>query len=128
MKEKLIAGKNQNNQGVSKLRRAQFYENLTKEQYTGAVPKDITTQGASPDTLNPLLNTQRLKSRLQLIEAYRYKHGVMYARWPHFVMQKVGSNLWRYKFNYAVKGLAAFMLYQEYANWKYMDSVAILSL
>ena len=69
---------------------------------------------SSRDTLNPLLNTNTLKTRLEMIEAYKYKHGKMYARWPHYFMQRVSQNLWRYKFNYAVKGFAAFLVFQEH--------------
>lgn len=82
----------------------------------------------SRDTLNPLLNTQKLKDRLETIEHYRYKHGKMYARWPHYVLDKMGRHLYRYKFNYAVKGFAAFLILQEYSQYKHMNSVAILSV
>ena len=86
---------------------------MTKEQYAGVIPRKISILTTSRDTLNPLLNTERLRSRLEDIEMYKYKHGKMYARWPHFAMEKVGRTLWRYKFNYAVKGFAFFVFYHE---------------
>ena len=83
---------------------------------------------SSRDTLNPLLNTETLMGRLTAIEYYKYRHGVMYARWPHFVLKKMGNTLWRYKVNYAVKGFAAYLVYSEYRQFKHMDEMAILTL
>ena len=79
----------------------------------------------SRDTLNPLLNTDRLRTRLDAIELYRHRHGELYARWPHFVMTRMGQHLYRYKFNYAVKGFAAFLVFQEYQEYKQYCSKAI---
>ena len=74
-----------------------------------------------------MLNAKRLQQRLAAIEHYKHKHGLLYARWPHFVMQKMGNNLWRYKFNYAVKGVAAYIVYQEYANYQHLASKTIMT-
>ena len=128
MKDKLVAGRNETAQGLTKFTQAQFYDNLTKEQYAGVVPRNMNYLSSSRDTLNPLLNAQKLKTRLQMIEYYRYRHGEMYARWPHFFMSRVAQRLWRYKLNYAVKGFAAFMVYQEYENYRHMSNVAILTI
>ena len=51
-------------------------ENLTSEQYTGVMPRQINALSVSKDTLNPLLNTTILKQRLSAIEYYNTLHGV----------------------------------------------------
>ena len=88
-------------------------ENLTKEQYSGLVPTKLNGLSASRDTLNPLLNAKLLKQRLAAIEHYQMQHGIQYARWPHFFLSRVGSHMYKYKFNYALKGFAAYLLYRE---------------
>ena len=47
-------------------------ENLTSEQYSGVVPRQINALSVSRDTLNPLLNTTILKQRLNMIEHYKH--------------------------------------------------------
>lgn len=91
------------------------------------MPRKLSMFSASRDTLNPLLNTHRLRARLELIEHYRLKHGEFYARWPHFALKRLGANVWRYKCNYAVKAFAAFLVCQEYAQYKHLSSVAIVT-
>ena len=127
LRERLIAGRNEQVNGLQKFTQAQFYDNLTKEQYAGVVPRKFNMFSSSRDTLNPLLNTHRLKARLALIDYYNQKHGVQYARWPAFALQKLGANVWRYKANYAVKAFAAFLVYQEYQQYKHLSDVAIMS-
>ena len=48
-----------------------FVENLTSEQYTGVLPRQINALSVSRDTLNPLLNTNILKQRLTAIDYYK---------------------------------------------------------
>lgn len=127
LREKLIAGKNEQVGGLQKFRQAQFYENLTKEQYTGVVPRKLNIFSASRDTMNPYLNTQRLKNRLEAIEHYRHKHGQLYARWPHFAMQRLGNHLFRYKVNYGIKAFAAYLAYQEYAEYRHLSQMTIMT-
>lgn len=101
---------------------------MTKEQYSGVIPRSLNMFSASRDSLNPLLNTERLKQRLDAIEYYKYKHGQVYSRWPHYALGKAGRHLMRYKFNYAVKGFAAYLLYSDYQQYKHLSSIAIMSL
>ena len=100
---------------------------MTKEQYTGVVPTKINALSASRDTLNPLLNAEILKKRLALIEHYKMQHGIQYARWPHFYLGRVGQHLYKYKFNYALKGFAAYLLYRDVQNYRYWNETAVLS-
>jgi len=91
-------------------------DNLTTEQYSGVVPRQINALNVSRDSLNPLLNTTILKQRLLDIEHYKYLNGHLYARWPHYAMKNAGRYMWRYKINLAVKGAAAYMTYREINN------------
>ena len=61
LRNKLIAGKNEHSGGYQKFATAQFYENLTAEQYSGVVPRQINALSVSKDTLNPMLNANVLK-------------------------------------------------------------------
>ena len=88
-------------------------ENLTREQFTGVVPSRLNGLSHSRDTLNPLLNAEVLKERLMMIEHYKNQHGVQYARWPHYYLSRVGSRLYKYKFSYALKGFAAYLIYRD---------------
>lgn len=81
----------------------------------------------SKDSLNPRMNARTLKNRLAVIEHYRYRFGVEHAHWPHFMMGRTGNKLYKYKFNYAVKGLAAFMLVKAVADYKHINERAFLS-
>jgi hypothetical protein len=102
---------------------------LTKEQYAGVakVPK-LGLLSTSRDALNPLLNTETLKNRLFVIQHYKYLHGVEFAHWPHFVLANIGRHLMKYKFNYAVKGFAAFLLYRAVSEYRHYNSRAFLTM
>ena len=104
-------------------------ENLTKEQYNNKslVPRNTNALSISRDTLNPQLNAAILKQRLQEIEFYKYRFGVEIHRWPHFLMQRVGKHVYKYKGNYLVKGLAAYMVYSDVQHYRYMRTQAFLS-
>ena len=102
-------------------------ENLTSEQYSGVVPRQINALTVSRDTLNPLLNTTILKQRLATIEHYKHLHGEMYARWPHYWMGRTANTLWKYKFNYAVKGFAAYMVFREVQNYRNLKEKTVMS-
>ena len=105
-----------------------YLENLTNEQYSGIVPRSINALSASRDTLNPLLNTTVLKNRLADIEHFKYLHGEKYARWPAFWMANAGRHLWKYKFNYAVKGFAAYLVFREIQQYNNLREKSILTL
>ena len=92
------------------------------------MPRSINALSASRDTLNPLLNTTILKNRLADIEHYKYLHGEKYARWPAYFMANVGRHLWKYKFNYAVKGFAAYLVYREIQQQNNLKEKSILTL
>ena len=105
-----------------------YIENLTNEQYSGIVPRSINALSASRDTLNPLLNTTVLKNRLKDIEYYKFIHGEKYARWPAYFMANTGRHLWKYKFNYAIKGFAAYLVVREIQQYNNLKEKSILSL
>ena len=127
-KNKLIAGKNESQGGYQKFASAQFYENLTNEAYTGVQPKSFNQLSTSRDTLNPLLNVETLRNRLAVIEHYKLLRGEQHTFWPHYGLTNVARHLNRYKFNYAVKAFAAYIVYRDYVNYQHMNSRAFLSL
>ena len=102
-------------------------ENLTSEQYSGVVPRQINALSVSRDTLNPLLNTTILKERLTMIEHFKNLHGEKYAHWPHYWMGRHASQLWKYKFNYAVKGFAAYMVFREVQQYRNLSAKTVMS-
>ena len=103
-------------------------ENLTSEQYSGVLPRQINALSVSKDTLNPLLNTQVLKQRLNAIEYYKTLHGAQYARWPHFFMKNCANYAWRYKGNLAVKGFLAYMLFAEVQNHRNLNEKTVMTI
>ena len=123
-----MAGKNEQHQGYQKFASAQFYENLTKEQYSGKLSRGINALSASRDTLNPMLNAKTLKDRLTAIEYYKYQHGVEHARWPHFFMTNCARHLNRYKFNYGIKAFGAYVVYREYSNYRRIENTQFTSI
>lgn len=82
---------------------------------------------ASRDTLNPKLNTANLQHRLELINYYKYRNGVEMANWPHFAMKRLINHTMRYKFNYAIKGFAAYLMYRDIAQYRHMKATSYLS-
>ena len=91
------------------------------------MPRQVNALSVSRDTLNPLLNTTILKQRLAAIEHYNMLHGPQYARWPHYFMGQTAAKLWKYKFNYAVKGAAAYMLYREIQNYRNLNEKTVMT-
>ena len=103
-------------------------ENLTSEQYTGVVPRQINALSVSRDTLNPLLNANVLKQRLGAIDYYSNLHGPRYMYWPHYFMRSTAQMMWRYKFNFAVKGFCAFMLYREVNQYRNLNEKTVMTI
>lgn len=89
-------------------------ENLTSEQYAGAYRPKLSIFSATRDALNPKVNTTKLRNRLWVIDHYRYRYGAHHTFWLHAAMRKYGTHLWKYKVNYGVKALAAFLVYNSY--------------
>ena len=102
-------------------------DNLTKEQFSGVTKRPGGVLSASRDTLNPLLNTQTLKNRLAVIEHFKTQAG-QHAYWPHYAMTNVARHLLKYKFNYAVKGFAAYVVYRDIANYNHLNQRTFLTI
>ncbi len=106
-----------------------FAENLTKEQYSAAAKQPKTgLLSVSRDALNPMLNTETLRNRLAVIQHYKFQHGAEFAYWPHFFMRNVATHLMKYKFNYAVKGFAAYLVYRSVADYRHHNQRMFLNL
>ena len=130
LQNKLLRVQHGKYESMDKLQKAKFYQNLTKEQYTGtdsAANSTVSMLSVSRDSLNPKLNAQTLQRRLAVIEHYRYRFGVEQAHWPHFMMGRTFNALWKYKFNYAVKGMAALALFSAVQDFRNVNSKAFLT-
>lgn len=91
------------------------------------MPRQVNALSVSRDSLNPMLNTTILKNRLAAIEYYKTLHGPKYARWPHFFMAQTANKVWKYKFNLAVKGFAAYMVYREVQNHRNLNEKTVMT-
>lgn len=106
LKEKLRAGKNEQEGGYQKFATGQFYENLTREQYLGS--RQTSLLSAHRDVLNPAMNLEILKHRLERIHHYKYRFGADHTFWVHAVLRNGSTHLYRYKFNYLFKAYLAY--------------------
>ena len=120
LKRKLAAGKNEQ-EGYEKFAMTQYFENLTKEQYSGDRNNKITAFNASVDTLNPLLNRNTLVARLQAIEFYHLRHGIEHYHWPHYFMRNVAQHMYKYKFNYGLKAFCIYLMYSDVAAYNHLS-------
>lgn len=68
-----------------------------------------------------------MKNRLELIQYYKTVHGD-HAFWPHFFMRRVVNHALKYKFNYAVKGFAAYLVYRDFANYQHAKETRFLTI
>ena len=98
---------------------------MTKEQFAGS--HNLNPLDVSKDTLNPALNANLVRNRLQIIEAFKYRHGAEYTYWVNTTMRRVYNQVWKYKFNYLLKGFIAFMAIREYQNYSYVNSMTVLT-
>mmetsp|Transcript_19338 Transcript_19338/g.29643 ORF Transcript_19338/g.29643 Transcript_19338/m.29643 type:complete len:125 (-) Transcript_19338:31-405(-) len=98
---------------------------MSTEYFAGA-SRGLQVFSSSKDALNPKLNADVLRGRLETIEYYKFRYGKAHRFWLHTYINRVASQLWKYKFNYAVKGFLAFLVYQKYTNYQYMSSVSLL--
>ena len=92
------------------------------------MPRNFAALKVSRDALNPALNHAILKERLADIEYYNARWGIQLARWPHFVMQRLGTHLYRYKFNYLLKGFAAYVVYSDVRHYQHMRTQVFMTL
>ena len=82
---------------------------------------------SSRDALNPFVNAETLRNRLWVIDHYRFRYGAQHTYWMHSLLGKAGNKLFKYKFNYALKGLLAYQVYAHYQTLKRMDEITYLT-
>ena len=128
LKDKLKTGKNEQNEGYQKFAAAQFYENLTKEQYAGSqyLPR-LSIFNVTRDALNPRVNAEVLRNRLWVIDHYKFRYGAQHTYWVHYALKNAAKNAWTYKFNYLAKGLLAYNAYRAFASYKQADAENFLT-
>jgi hypothetical protein len=110
-----MRGSNEQSQGYSRFAKAQYYDNLTKEQVGGFSNRRNAPNmfNASAGALEPNANLALLKQRMWVVNYYKTLHGLEHTFWPHHVMKKTGVHLNKFKFNYAAKGFVALTLISE---------------
>ena len=101
---------------------------MTREKYSAFSAKPTSWLSVSRDTLNPLLNHEKLKTRLNVIQHYKYINGVEMAHWPHFAMSRFARHVYRFKFNYAIKGFAAYVIYRDVAEYRKMKETSFVTI
>ena len=62
-----------------------------------------------------------------MIEHFKNLHGEKYAHWPHYWMGRQASQLWKYKFNYAVKGFAAYLVFREVQQYRNLKAKTVMT-
>jgi hypothetical protein len=123
----LRAGKNEKSEGYQKFAAAQFYENLTKEQYAGAYRPRLSIFNSSRDALNPFVNAETLKNRLWVIDHYRFRYGAAHTYWVHTALSRSFANVNRYKFNYLLKAFLAYNVYSKIQTYNQVDEMTFMS-
>lgn len=127
LKSKLRAGKNEKSEGYQKFAAAQFYENLTKEQYAGSYRPRLSIFNSSRDALNPFVNAETLRNRLWVIDHYRFRYGAAHTYWLHSFLSRSLNKVNKYKFNYLLKAFLAYNVYARYQTYKYVDDMTFMS-
>jgi hypothetical protein len=127
LKSKLKAGKNEKSEGYQKFAAAQFYENLTKEQYAGSYRPRLSIFNSSRDALNPFVNAETLRNRLWVIDHYRFRYGASHTYWVHTALSRAFKRVNTYKFNYLLKAFLAYNVYSRYQTYKYVDDMTFMS-
>ena len=121
------AGKNEKSEGYQKFAAAQFYENLTKEQYAGAYRPRLSIFNSAKDALNPSVNTETLRNRLWVIDHYRFRYGASHTYWVNTLLSKTGSHMYKYKFNYALKAFLGYQIYASYQAYKSVNEMTFMT-
>ena len=62
-----------------------------------------------------------------MIDHYKFRYGASHTYWVHAFLGNLSKNLMKYKFNYALKGFLAYVTYNRYQHYKYIDSIAFLT-
>ena len=50
------------------------------------------------------------------------------AHWPHFAMSRFARHVYRFKFNYAIKGFAAYVIYRDVAEYRKMKETSFVTI
>ena len=119
-------GQNEQQNGFQNFAGGQFYENLTREQFSGSNPRLITLNSAR-DAMNPTLNANTLRNRLWTIEHYKYRYGADHTFWVNSLLRRSSAQVNRYKFNYLFKAVFAYQVYSAYRNYRYVDSMSFMT-
>ena len=101
-------------------------ENLTQNQFQGSLAKTDTLRGASRDSLNPVSNLNRLKSRIAATDAIAARYTPQQLNWHRFYLEKLGRRMWTYKFNHIVKIAFLWRFVSEIRHYRHVNNTTIV--
>ena len=113
--------------GYERYMTAKYYKNLTESQYISTdKPKSFET-GFRRESLNPAINLARLRDRIATTEAISNRYTVAQKDWLRLSLEKMGSKVWKFKFNYLIKLIVVYKAYSEYCIYKQLTQNSLLS-
>ena len=105
---------------------AKYYKNLTESQYSTSKVGRYTDSALKRETLNPAVNLKRLRDRIATTEAIAKRYTLIQKDWLRLALERVGGQVWKYKFNYIAKFVLLYKAYHEICNYRYLKSHTVL--
>ena len=102
-------------------------ENLTREQYAGAIRPRFSMFNSARDALNPHANAETLRNRLWVIDHYRFRYGAAHHYWVHTALSKLARNVRTYGLNYAVKALIGYQIYSSLQTYRHVNNNTLMT-
>ena len=112
--------------GYERYMTAKYYKNLTQSQYNNLSDATSIEKGFRRESLNPAVNLARLRHRIATTDAIAARYTLEQKDWLRLSLQKVGNNLWKYKFHYALKFIVAYKVYSEFRNYNYLTKTTVM--
>ena len=127
LQQKLKAAQNEKGHGYESYLRAQYYENLTKGQYSGEQrPRLSSYFDVSRDSLNPQINLNLLRQRLRTIEMYKNRTTPQQRYWVRYVLENLGARASKYRYNYLLKFVFFWTFVGEVRHMTHLHNVSIM--
>uniref|UniRef100_A0A7S3N9L4 Uncharacterized protein n=1 Tax=Euplotes harpa TaxID=151035 RepID=A0A7S3N9L4_9SPIT len=112
--------------GFEKYMTTKYYKNLTQSQFANRSDAQAFETGFRRESLNPAVNLMRLRQRLATTDAIAARYTPVQRDWLRLSLEKVGSKVWKYKFNYMFKFAFLYKLYSEIKHLNYLKRTTVL--
>ena len=106
---------------------AKYYKNLTESQYSSTGTVSHLDSGLRRESLNPAINLNRLKDRIATTDAIAARYTVVQRDWLRLTLERVGGQIWRYKFNYFAKFILLYKAYSEISHYRYLKRHTVMT-